>query len=102
MHWMSTVYAAHCRKEVIDLAVLTKLHLADYVAPAQPALTYPVAVHLCRCSLLTRPSCALAAHTYGLNDTIEVDPGDCKDAEPRCAQWASAGECTKNKGYMVG
>jgi hypothetical protein len=27
-------------------------------------------------------------------------PLDCEDDNPSCAEWATAGECTKNAGYM--
>jgi hypothetical protein len=30
------------------------------------------------------------------------DPGVCMDVDSRCADWAKAGECTKNPGYMTG
>eukprot|EP00892_Ulva_mutabilis_P010404 jgi/Ulvmu1/7736/UM039_0044.1 len=30
------------------------------------------------------------------------DPAVCKDTEPRCKAWADAGECARNKVYMVG
>eukprot|EP00271_Cylindrocystis_brebissonii_P012405 TRINITY_DN308_c0_g1_i3.p1 TRINITY_DN308_c0_g1~~TRINITY_DN308_c0_g1_i3.p1 ORF type:complete len:207 (+),score=23.15 TRINITY_DN308_c0_g1_i3:991-1611(+) len=30
------------------------------------------------------------------------DPTKCEDYDPRCTEWASVGECTKNQPYMVG
>lgn len=30
------------------------------------------------------------------------DPGICEDYHERCQEWADAGECTKNPGYMKG
>ncbi|GFH27373.1 ABC transporter F family member 4 [Haematococcus lacustris] len=30
-----------------------------------------------------------------------AEPGQCDDAHPQCKQWAAAGECAKNHGYMV-
>jgi prolyl 4-hydroxylase len=30
------------------------------------------------------------------------DPGHCVDLHDQCNQWAEAGECEKNKGYMLG
>ncbi|GFH07517.1 Fe2OG dioxygenase domain-containing protein, partial [Haematococcus lacustris] len=31
-----------------------------------------------------------------------AEPGQCDDAHPQCKQWAAAGECAKNHGYMMG
>jgi len=35
-------------------------------------------------------------------DDEEIKPEECKDTEPECAGWAAAGECEKNKPFMVG
>ncbi|KAG2494063.1 hypothetical protein HYH03_007706 [Edaphochlamys debaryana] len=32
----------------------------------------------------------------------EPDAGACQDTHPRCAEWAKAGECTRNKQFMCG
>lgn len=32
----------------------------------------------------------------------EQDPGRCVDAHKQCPQWAAAGECKKNPGFMIG
>ena len=31
-----------------------------------------------------------------------VDPGLCHNGHNQCEEWAAAGECTKNPGYMTG
>ncbi|PNH11495.1 Prolyl 4-hydroxylase subunit alpha-1 [Tetrabaena socialis] len=33
---------------------------------------------------------------------LAADAGGCADLHARCGEWAAAGECEKNKGYMVG
>lgn len=35
-------------------------------------------------------------------DEVTHQPEDCEDFEPSCEQWAKAGECTRNVGYMAG
>ena len=30
-----------------------------------------------------------------------VYPEDCADADERCAEWAAAGECSRNAGFML-
>jgi hypothetical protein len=43
-----------------------------------------------------------AAETFNNTEPYEtVDPGLCKDYDPRCADWAKNGECTKNAKFMV-
>lgn len=32
----------------------------------------------------------------------ERDPGSCRDYHTRCAEWAEAGECERNSGFMMG
>lgn len=34
--------------------------------------------------------------------TASLKPGECKDLNKNCENWASAGECAKNPSYMVG
>eukprot|EP00897_Mesotaenium_endlicherianum_P005185 jgi/Mesen1/4695/ME000241S03741 len=38
----------------------------------------------------------------GSFDTVQKDPSLCEDDDPRCGEWAAAGECQKNPAYMVG
>ena len=33
---------------------------------------------------------------------VQNDPGFCVNKHPQCVEWASAGECDKNPGYMTG
>lgn len=35
------------------------------------------------------------------NNEVDPDPGLCEDTHERCADWAAAGECDRNKAYMV-
>lgn len=60
---------------------------------------------------LERPKAPDAKSHRALNpgwccaDTVDEAthmPEDCEDFEAACKEWASAGECTKNVGYMVG
>ncbi|KAG7669310.1 hypothetical protein Ndes2526B_g05614 [Nannochloris sp. 'desiccata'] len=41
-----------------------------------------------------------------LEEPVQVDeklkPEECKDTEPECPRWAAAGECQKNKPFMIG
>ncbi len=45
---------------------------------------------------------AAARSVPGGGRGVPPEPGLCQDYNERCAQWAAAGECTKNPGYMVG
>lgn len=38
---------------------------------------------------------------YPPGDTAPDDPDACADASEHCAAWAAAGECAKNKAYML-
>lgn len=41
--------------------------------------------------------------TFGNKEPYElVDPGLCKDYDPRCAEWAKSGECKNNPKFMIG
>lgn len=44
-----------------------------------------------------------AAEQYG-NKTpfVPEDPGICADREPKCQEWAKAGECERNAKFMLG
>lgn len=35
-------------------------------------------------------------------DEATHQPEDCEDFEPSCGDWAKAGECARNVGYMAG
>lgn len=48
------------------------------------------------------PLLLVAASTFGNKEPYElVDPGLCKDYDPRCAEWAKSGECKNNPKFMV-
>ncbi|KAK9797418.1 hypothetical protein WJX73_008984 [Symbiochloris irregularis] len=39
---------------------------------------------------------------FGLSSEMQrAKWGECIDGDPHCAEWANAGECTKNPGYML-
>ena len=38
---------------------------------------------------------------YPPGETPPLDPDACADASEHCAAWAAAGECAKNKAYML-
>jgi hypothetical protein len=42
-----------------------------------------------------------AAESFGNKEPYDIDPGVCKDVHPNCQDWAKAGECDNNAGFMV-
>lgn len=43
-----------------------------------------------------------AASSFSKKEQVLHDPGLCIDDDITCKDWAAAGECVKNKGFMVG
>jgi hypothetical protein len=43
-----------------------------------------------------------AAGSFTKKHSMPHDPGLCADDDITCKDWAAAGECVKNKGFMVG
>ncbi|GMH05071.1 hypothetical protein Nepgr_006911 [Nepenthes gracilis] len=41
-------------------------------------------------------------HVRNFDKPVQRATGECVDENPNCAQWAAAGECTKNPLYMTG
>lgn len=73
-------------------AVATTATLLPVLTSSAARLPQPSRLPCRAASGFTRPDPSFAPR----------DPGECKDYHARCAEWAEAGECTRNSGFMMG